>query len=131
MALGEHEKAVIEAYFDVLRDGGVDRLKELVTDDCDDRNPVRGQLVGRFGVMQKVLLFRAEHPGARIVIEAIDVTPPVARATWTTTAPGLDGTPAESTWRYAAVFEFEGGKLKSSLIERSERADHGEPKSAP
>lgn len=129
MEPGAHEKAVIEAYFDVLRDGEVGRLAGLVTDDCDDRNPVRGQLNGRFGVMQKVLLFRAEHPGARIVIEAIeavgdegDVTSGgLVRATWRTTAPGLDGTPAESTWRYAALFGFEGGKLKSSLVERNER----------
>jgi hypothetical protein len=123
MEPGEHEKAVIEAYFDVLRDGGVDRLAGLVTYDCDDRNPVRGQLQGRFGVMQKVLLFRADHPGARIVIESIEAVPEGARATWRTTAPGLSGTPAESTWRYTAVFGFEGGKLKSSVVERSERVD--------
>jgi len=145
--LGEEELslvALIEAYFDVIRDGGIDRLAGIVTDDYDDHNPVRGQLVGRYGIMQKTLLFRAEHPGARMVIEAIEITPqgataaaggpqvptlrataaaggpqaPTLRATWTTTAPNLDGTPAVTTWRYVGDFTFAGGKIRSSKVER-------------
>lgn len=118
MAAHDDEKALIEAYFDVIRDGGIDRLAGIVTDDYDDRNPVRGQLVGRFGIMQKTLLFRAEHPGARMVIEAIVPTNEGARATWTTTAPGLDGTPAVTTWRYVGDFTFAGGKIRSSEVSR-------------
>jgi hypothetical protein len=57
-----------------------------------------------------------------MVIEAIEPTPEGARATWTTTAPGLDGTPAETTWRYSGVFEFREGKIRSSDVDRVERA---------
>ena len=74
MADGDREEAVIRAYFDVMRDGCIDRLPGLLTDDCVDRNPVPGQLFGRYGVAQKVLLFRAQHPDAQIVIDSIEVT---------------------------------------------------------
>ena len=135
MATHEDEKALIEAYFDVIRDGDIDRLAGIVTDDYDDRNPVRGQLVGRFGIMQKTLLFRAEHPGARMVIEAIEgieesataaaggPEAPTLRAMWTTTAPGLDGTPAVTTWRYVGRFTFRDGKIRSSEVERIGRVE--------
>lgn len=123
MATHEDEKALIEAYFDVVRDGDIDRLAGIVTDDYDDRNRVRGQLVGRFGIMQKTLRFRAEHPGARMVIEAIEGTEEGATAMWTTTAPGLDGTPAVTTWRYVGRFTFRDGKIRSSEVERIGRVE--------
>ena len=121
MASHDDEKALIEAYFDVIRDGGIDRLAGIVTDDYDDHNPVRGQLVGRYGIMQKTLLFRAEHPGATMVIESMEPTEAGMTATWTTTAPNLDGTPAVTTWRYVGDFTFAGGKIRSSKVERIEQ----------
>ncbi|MFO0587531.1 MAG: nuclear transport factor 2 family protein [Polyangiaceae bacterium] len=118
MADGDREEALIRAYFDVMRDGKIERLPGLLTDDCADRNPIRGQLPGRYGVAQKVLLFRAEHPDAQIVIESIEVAPPGAIATWATTAKGLDGSDQVMTWRFRGVFEFADGKLKSSTVAR-------------
>lgn len=116
MASGDHEEALIRAYFDVMRDGDIQRLPAVLADDCVDRNPLRGQLPGRYGVAMKVMLFRAAHPDAKIVIDSIEVTAPGAIATWSTTAKGLDGSDQVVTLRFRGAFEFAGGKLKSSDV---------------
>ena len=130
MTQGNDERALIEAYFDVIRDGGIDRLAGIVTDDYVDHDRMRAQMPGRFGVMQKTLWFREQHPGAVMVIEDVVVTfdgapgsaggppTPIVRATWTTKAPHLDGTPAITTWRYVGEFELRDGKIRSSKVER-------------
>jgi len=121
MLPGDREKALLEAYFEVLRDGRVERLDALLAKDYQDHNPVPGQFPGLAGIKLKVLFFRAHHPGARIVIESIEAVSPGARAVWRTTAPGLGGEPAESTWRFVGEFEFADGKIKSSRVDAGER----------
>lgn len=112
---------LIEGFFAVLRDGGTDRLDMLVTEDCADGDPLPFQLPGRAGVAQKVRLFRAAHPDARIVIESVERTASGARATWTTTARGLGGAAGEATWRFTGVFEIDllAGKIRASRLEQS------------
>jgi hypothetical protein len=119
---GDSERALLAAFFEVIRDGAIDRLPAILADDYEDGNPIRGQLPGRTGIALKVLGFRATHPGAEIVVEAIEVAPPGLRVTWVTTAPGLGGDPGESSWRYRGEFTIEGGKLKSGVVVSEERA---------
>lgn len=112
-------EALLRRYFEVLDGGGIDALWGLVSDDCRDHNPMRGQLPGKGGVIMKVILFRREHPDARVVVESIEPVPGGARATWTTTAVGLNGSKGKATWRFSAVFEI-GEKLRSSQVTSTE-----------
>lgn len=65
----------------------------------------------------KAILFRRDHPDARVVVERIELTNEGASATWTTTARGLNGAPGDATWRFSGVFEFAiDGRIRSSHV---------------
>lgn len=103
----DRRRALLLEYFDVLRGGPIERLHAILAADYRDNNPLRGQLPGRPGVIMKAMLFRADHPDARIVVEEITLTGTGARATWTTTARGLNGASGEATWRFSGAFEID------------------------
>lgn len=116
MADGDDREALLRAYFDVLGGGAIERLRALLAEDYRDHNPMRGQLPGRGGVIMKAILFRLDHPDARIVVERIELTNEGASATWTTTARGLNGAPGDATWRFTGVFEIDGARIRSSHV---------------
>lgn len=109
-------EALLRAYFEALQTGDLAPLSAILAEDCRDENPVRGQLPGRSGAILKAMLFRASHPDARIAVEAIELTEAGARATWTTTARGLNGAPGDATWRVSAVFEIDE-VIRSSRVD--------------
>lgn len=122
MARERDAETLLSQYFDALRGGALDqgaaieKLKAILAEDYVDHNPMRGQLPGRGGVLLKAVLFRADHPDARIVVEEIVPIEAGARAIWTTTARGLNGAQGDATWRFTAVFEIDERIRSSDVI---------------
>ncbi|MEZ4302563.1 MAG: nuclear transport factor 2 family protein [Polyangiaceae bacterium] len=111
---------LLREYLTALGSGELARLAEILAPEYRDFNPLPGQFPGRNGVILKAMAFRADHPDAHIDIESIEVTPAGARATWTTTARGLNGAEGVATWRFTGVFEIDPAKaqiLSSDVIE--------------
>jgi len=117
MAEVDPREALLLSYFDVLRGGAaMDRLWVILAEDYTDKNPIPGQLPGRGGTIMKAILFRKDHPDARIEVESIELTEGGARATWRTTARGLNGAPGDATWRFTGVFEIDLQIRSSDVI---------------
>jgi hypothetical protein len=120
MAADDSVEALVRALLEVLRDGGIERLDAILSPDCKDADPVAGQLPGRTGYAQKVLLFRALFPDAHIVLEEIRVAPPGAQATWTTLARGIGEETGDARWRFTGEFEIEDGRIRGTrLVQRA------------
>jgi hypothetical protein len=122
MAQVDEREALLRAYFEVLGGGAIERLWQLLAEDYSDKNPIPGQLPGRGGVIMKAILFRRDHLDAHITIEAIELTEAGARATWTTTANGLNGAQGIAAWRFSAVFEIDD-KIRSSDVTVMEKVE--------
>lgn len=117
MAEVDPREALLLSYFDVLRGAAaMERLWVILAEDYTDKNPIPGQLPGRGGTIMKAILFRRDHPDARIEVESIERTESGARATWRTTARGLNGAPGDATWRFTGVFEIDRQIRSSDVI---------------
>lgn len=116
MAAGAIEESLVRALLAVLRDGAIARLSAIMAADCQDFDAAAGQLPGRAGYAQKVLLFRALFPDAHIELEELAVTPPGARATWTTEAAGIAAQTGHRRLRFTGEFAIEGGLIRSTRI---------------
>jgi hypothetical protein len=116
MAAGADEEHLVRALLAVLKDGGIERLDAIMAPDCEDLDPMAGQLPGRAGYAQKVLLFRALFPDARIELEELRIGPPGARATWTTEAQGIAEQTGHRALRFTGEFAIEGGRIRSTRI---------------
>lgn len=77
---------VVRDFIEAFRGDRLDQFGDLLTDGCVDKNrgPLQGP--GRAGVMLKMALFRALHPGTRLCTTLLrDREDGWVEARWTTT----------------------------------------------
>ena len=68
MAVAEN-KAVVGSFVEVINQGRLERLNDLVTPDFVELDPLPGQQQGREGLKQVIAAFRTAFPDIRWVIE--------------------------------------------------------------
>lgn len=76
----------VSAFIAAFRGDRTERLASLLAEDCVDQNPHPLQGPGREGVVLKMALFRALHPGARTrTTRLVERGGGQVEARWTTT----------------------------------------------
>lgn len=123
MVPGERERALVEAFFEVVASGDVARLAEVVTEDCIDEDEHAQVRQGRAALGLKLLAFRGAYPDAVTRIGEMDQGfardgAPLVRVMWITTAKGFGVAGAVGARWFSAAFEIDPvtGKIRESRL---------------
>jgi len=71
MAIEENKATVRRFYAQVLNDGNLDALPELVADDFIENDPLPGQGKGLAGLVQRVCILKSAFPDLRFTIDDV------------------------------------------------------------
>ena len=106
---------VVARYFEVLNGADPERLRDLLTDDFCDEDPLAGAL-GVDGVIKRVRLYRLAIPDAHSVVEAVIPHEEGATVVWVTTTADLDGAAERASYRYTAELTMRGPQIRSHHV---------------
>jgi MoaA/NifB/PqqE/SkfB family radical SAM enzyme len=104
----ERSVDLVRRLIGVLASGRLEELASIVTEDCDDRNPLPLQGPGRDGVCLKMALWRAMRPDAQTRLLEVLPTDEGATARWET-----EVAPGERAGMYVGRFDVRGGRIRA------------------
>ena len=114
-AIPEVISRAVAGYFEVLNGADPELLREVLSDDFTDEDPLAWE-AGLDAVIERVRLYRAALPDARSEVEAIEARGSGATVIWVTAATGLDGSESRVSYRYRAEMEMRGARIRSHRV---------------